>query len=154
MFLSRVSQSLADTDWRQQRIPSLEYGIYAIGELEFAGEFADQTDPQVRRTLIQTKAFLTYRKQLTNLQTQEARLRRHRQQDEERLCKLQGDRKYNEFQAQRSDSAAAAAASTGASTKSGGFEFSGAASRPRTPIGNCPADDILTQLRLPESPVA
>src|SRR5947209_930361 len=82
-------QSLADTDWRLQRIPSLEFGIYALGEHEFADEFADETDPQVRRTLIQTKVFFAHSKKLMNLQTQEARLRRHRQQDEARLEKMQ-----------------------------------------------------------------
>src|ERR1700761_9360167 len=29
-------QSLADTEWRLLRIPSLEMGIYAVGRIEFA----------------------------------------------------------------------------------------------------------------------
>jgi hypothetical protein len=33
-------QSLADTQWRLLRIPSLEAGIYALGRLEFAELFA------------------------------------------------------------------------------------------------------------------
>jgi hypothetical protein len=92
-----LAQALADNDWRLQRIPTLEFGIYAMGERELADEFADETDPQIRRSLIQTKVFLTHRRELMNLQTQESRLRRQRQQDEERLRDLQMRRKGKEF---------------------------------------------------------
>ncbi|MBV9295804.1 MAG: hypothetical protein JO145_09540, partial [Acidobacteriaceae bacterium] len=40
-------QSLADTEWRLLRIPSLEMGIYALGRLEFAELFPNE-DPSVR----------------------------------------------------------------------------------------------------------
>ena len=40
-------QSLADTQWRLLRIPSLEAGIYALGRLEFAELFASE-DESVR----------------------------------------------------------------------------------------------------------
>ena len=40
----RLAQSLADTLWRLERIPSLEAGIYAIGRRQLAAEFADEAD--------------------------------------------------------------------------------------------------------------
>ena len=60
----KLVQSLADTEWRLLRIPALEYGIYALGRLEFAAEFA-QEDPDVRKHLIEAKIFLAYQRQLT-----------------------------------------------------------------------------------------
>lgn len=53
-------QSLADTEWRRQRVPSLEMGIYALGRLEFADLFAEE-DGAVRRQLIEAKIFLQYK---------------------------------------------------------------------------------------------
>lgn len=41
-------QSLADTEWRLLRIPSLEIGIYALGRLEFA-ELFPKEDEAVRQ---------------------------------------------------------------------------------------------------------
>ncbi|MBV8808714.1 MAG: hypothetical protein JO033_08565 [Acidobacteriaceae bacterium] len=84
-------QSLADTEWRLLRIPALEMGIYAIGRLEFAAEFANE-DEAVRKHLIEAKVFLSYRKDLNNLSIQESRLRRQRERDTETLEELQEDR--------------------------------------------------------------
>ncbi len=80
-------QSLADTEWRLLRIPALEMGIYAIGRLEFASEFANEDDA-VRKHLIEAKAFLAYRKDLNNLSIQELRLRRQREKDTQTLQEL------------------------------------------------------------------
>ncbi len=79
-------QSIADTEWRLLRIPSLESGIYALGRLEFAAEF------QEHPALIDAKIFLTYQRQLNNLSIQENRLRRQRDQDVQRLQQLQSER--------------------------------------------------------------
>ena len=84
-------QSLADTEWRLLRIPALEMGIYAIGRLQFAGEFANE-DEAVRKHLIEAKVFLAYRKDLNNLSIQESRLRRQRERDTETLEDLQAER--------------------------------------------------------------
>ncbi|MBV9498362.1 MAG: hypothetical protein JO138_03210 [Acidobacteriaceae bacterium] len=84
-------QSLADTEWRLLRIPALEMGIYAIGRLEFASEFANE-DQAVRKHLIEAKVFLAYRKDLNNLSIQESRLRRQRERDTETLKELQHQR--------------------------------------------------------------
>jgi hypothetical protein len=86
-----VVQSLADTEWRLLRIPSLEMGVYAIGGLEFAGLFANE-DAAVRKHLIEAKVFLTYQRQLNNLSIQETRLRRQREKDAAALRELQDNR--------------------------------------------------------------
>jgi hypothetical protein len=88
-------QSLADTEWRLLRIPSLEMSIYAVGRLEFA-ELYPNEDPAVRTQLIEAKVFLVYQRQLNNLSIQENRLRRQREKDTAALKKLQDDRKREE----------------------------------------------------------
>jgi hypothetical protein len=85
-------QSVADTEWRLLRIPSLEMGIYALGRIELAAKF-DQEDPAVRASLIEAQVFLTYQKQLNNLSVQEGRLRRQCETDLAELLKLQRQRK-------------------------------------------------------------
>src|SRR6185437_8196576 len=77
-------QSIADTQWRLLRIPSLESGIYALGRLQYADKFADQREA-VRSTLLEAYIFQTSRRDLTNFRIQESRLRRHRAKELERL---------------------------------------------------------------------
>jgi hypothetical protein len=91
----RLVQSIADTQWRLQRIPSLEFGIYAVGRLEFA-DLYPQEDPQVRIGLIEAKVFLSYQRQLNNLSIQESRLRRQREKDTAALRELQQLRKQQQ----------------------------------------------------------
>ncbi|HTF43102.1 MAG TPA: hypothetical protein VK641_04335, partial [Terriglobales bacterium] len=81
----RLTQSLADTLWRLERIPSLEAGIYAIGRRELAAQFADEEDETVRKAKIEAQIFLSYRRDLNNLSVQEARLRRQYDKDEAEL---------------------------------------------------------------------
>ena len=88
-------QSLADTQWRLLRIPSLEAGIYALGRLEFAELFANE-DESVRTHLINAKTLLVYQRQLNNLNLQENRLRRQREKDTAALLELQDERKSTE----------------------------------------------------------
>jgi hypothetical protein len=88
-------QSLADTQWRLLRIPSLEAGIYALGRLEFAELFANE-DESVRTHLIDAKTLLVYQRQLNNLHLQENRLRRQREKDTSALLELQENRKHTE----------------------------------------------------------
>ncbi len=88
-------QSLADTEWRLLRIPTLEAGIYAIGRLEFAELFPNE-EQAVRNQLIETKVFLTYQRQLNNLSIQENRLLRRREKDTAALRELQENRKRRE----------------------------------------------------------
>jgi hypothetical protein len=88
-------QSLADTEWRLLRIPSLEFAIYALGRLELA-EMFPQEDAAVRTQLIEAKTFLTYQRQLNNLSVQESRLRRQREKDTAALRSLQQLRKQQQ----------------------------------------------------------
>ena len=88
-------QSLADTEWRLLRIPSLEMGIYAVGRLEFANLFDDQ-DAALRPALIEAHTYLAYHRQLNNLSIQEARLRRQRDKDTAALKQLQSERHTRE----------------------------------------------------------
>jgi hypothetical protein len=90
-----LTQSLADTEWRLLRIPSLEMGVYALGRLEFAAKF-EQEEPAVRASLIEAQTFLTYQKQLNNLSIQEARLRKQREKDLAELQRSQRERKERE----------------------------------------------------------
>jgi hypothetical protein len=88
-------QSVADTEWRLLRIPSLESGIYAVGRRQLAAEFSDEPDPAVRAVMIEAQVFLTFRKDLRNLALQETRLRRQRETDAAELKALQTRRKDN-----------------------------------------------------------
>jgi hypothetical protein len=88
-------QSLADTEWRLQRIPSLEAGIYAIGRLELADLFPNEEE-SARKQLIEAKIFLTYQRQLNNLSIQENRLRRQHEKDTAALKQLQTARERRE----------------------------------------------------------
>jgi hypothetical protein len=95
---SELVQSLADISWRLRRIPALEMAIYAQGRIEFAGQFEDQDDPGVRRSLIELHTHLVYEKQLRNLQLQEARLVRRREKETAALRHLQEERRLRERQ--------------------------------------------------------
>jgi hypothetical protein len=121
-------QSLADTEWRLLRIPALEFGIYAVGRLEFA-ELFPQEEAEVRKHLIEAKVFLAYQRQLNNLSIQEGRLRRQREKDAAALRELQDkrarDRKALLNQAARQYIAAVHAGNHDAWEPSeNGFEFS------------------------------
>src|SRR5947209_17185802 len=89
-------QSIADTEWRLLRIPSLEMGIYAVGHLELASNFQEVEDPQARHALIEAKILLTYQRQLNNLSIQEGRLRRQRDKDLAALQQLQLERRQQQ----------------------------------------------------------
>jgi hypothetical protein len=87
-------QSIADTEWRLLRIPSLESGIYALGRIQFAQDFAAE-DPAVRDSLIQAHTFLTFRRDLSNLATQERRLHAYLAQNLKELASLQASRRQS-----------------------------------------------------------
>ncbi len=85
-------QSILDTEWRLLRIPALESGIYALGRLTHAEQFADQPEA-ARATLLEAYIFQTSRRDLTNLSRQESRLRRQREKDIAELNQLQQERR-------------------------------------------------------------
>jgi len=84
-------QSLADTEWRLARIPSLEMGIFALGRMEFAELFPDYEEGS-RKILIEAKTYLAYQRQINNLSIQEGRLRRQADKDRAALQALQQPR--------------------------------------------------------------
>ena len=88
-------QSLADIQWRLQRIPGLEMAIYARGRDEFAEQFED-FDPAARSARIDLETFIHYQKPLRNLQLQEGRLQRQREKDMAELRELQQERRKPE----------------------------------------------------------
>ncbi|HEX7362350.1 MAG TPA: hypothetical protein VF283_17805 [Bryobacteraceae bacterium] len=92
-----LAQSIADNMWRVLRIPALESAIFSRGYTEFAGQFENE-DPGNRPALIECHAFLTYQKQIRNLQLQEARLQRQRAKDMAELRQLQQERIQKEKQ--------------------------------------------------------
>jgi len=85
-------QSLADTQWRLQRIPGLEMAIYARGRDEFAEQF-EELDPAARSARLDLETFIHYQKTLRNLQLQEGRLQRQREKDMAELRELQQERR-------------------------------------------------------------
>jgi hypothetical protein len=89
---SDLVQSIADSAWRLTRIPGLEMAIYARGHIQFAESFNDH-EPSLRPAMIELQTFLTFEKQLRNLQLQEARLHRRREKDTAELRQLQEERK-------------------------------------------------------------
>jgi hypothetical protein len=88
---ANLVQSIADTEWRLQRIPGLEMGIFALGHIEFAQKFADQ-DEFLRKSLIDSQVYITYQRQLSNLSIQQGRLSRQRERDLGALEKMQQKR--------------------------------------------------------------
>jgi hypothetical protein len=77
-------QSLADTQWRLNRISGLEMAIYAIGHVEFSGTIEPEK--------IELTTHLKYEKQLRNLQLQETRLVRRFHKEMAELRELQKER--------------------------------------------------------------
>jgi hypothetical protein len=96
----RLTQSLADTLWRLERVPALEAGVFAIGRRELAAHFADEEDETVRKAMIEAQIMLSYRRDLNNLSIQEARLRRLYEKDETELKRLIAERKQAEKERQ------------------------------------------------------
>src|SRR5690348_2148931 len=88
---TNLVQSIADTDWRLRRIPALESALFAKGRIEFADLFNEQ-DLVARPHLIDAHTFITYEKQIRNLQLQEARLARRREKEIAELRRLQAER--------------------------------------------------------------
>jgi len=82
-------QSLADVEWRLQRIPSIEAGIYATGRRELADVHSEQQDPEIRAALIEAETFMKYQREFSDLSLQETRLLRERRKLIARLREIQ-----------------------------------------------------------------
>ncbi len=114
-------QSLADTQWRLQRIPGLEMAIYALGRAESQTHCDEHSS--VDAHLIELGTFLKYEKQLRNLQTQEGRLQRRYAKERAELRVLQTERKKSAPEVEQPQLKA-------------GFEFSKAVTAPSNPPTN------------------
>ena len=88
-------QSLADTDWRIDRIPGLEYGIFALGYVQFADMFPGEA-PGMRKLLIEAHTLVVFEKQIRNLHLQHGRLCRQREKDQAELRQLKKERMEQE----------------------------------------------------------
>jgi hypothetical protein len=81
-------QSLADTQWRLNRIPGLEMALFARGRVKFAEQFTEYDD-QTASALIDAETLVVYQRELRNLHLQENRLRRQYEKDLAELKQLQ-----------------------------------------------------------------
>lgn len=85
----QVVQTLADLQWRLNRIPGLESGFLALARRRCAPDlFADEPDPSVRAVLFEAHVQETAAKSLETLQRQEQRLRRQYAQEIKELERL------------------------------------------------------------------
>jgi hypothetical protein len=125
---TELVQSLTDAQWRMNRIPALEMGIYALARLNFKDMFA-QEEHAVREALIQAHAFITHQKEINNLSIQELRLRRNYQKDLAELKELQTLRAQREKMSKTAGPKMACSAPS-LSESEIGFEFSSRAPQP------------------------
>lgn len=113
-------QRLADTDWRLNRIPVLEQGIYTLGRTTFADLYPDEPDGNVHALLIDQHIYMTYARQLNNLSIQESRLRRNYAKDLAELKAMQSERLAKEEAARTAANAEGAAIQAVSQPKSAG----------------------------------
>jgi hypothetical protein len=97
-YEKHLAQSIADTEWRLLRIPTLESGYYALGRHELAGECAHEPNEQVRSAMLEALIDRTYKKDLRNLALQERRLRAQLAKFVAELAQLQEEREALQFQ--------------------------------------------------------
>ncbi len=71
---AQLVQNLADTQWRLDRIPNLETGLFALGRLRYAERFPKGGDPHLRAALLDAHILMTEAKHFKNLHLQESRL--------------------------------------------------------------------------------
>jgi len=98
---NRLTQLIADTEWRIHRIAPLEAGIFAVARIEQPDWFFSETDKQKREFLWNAKIQLLYEKPLRNLALQERRLRSQHKNDIATLEQLQQDRIEKQKQAEQ-----------------------------------------------------
>ncbi len=125
---TQLVQNLADTQWRLDRIPSLENGIFALGRLRYAELFPDQE----AMYLLDTHILMTEAKHFKNLHLQESRLRRQYRQDAQELQERQTKRKEEQEEREQRTQLAQANAAKNASRDTGknGFEFTKTTAEP------------------------
>jgi hypothetical protein len=91
-----LTQYIADTRWRINRIPALELALISKGHAEFQRLHTHWSDSVDSSALIEIETRLVYEKQFKNLQLQEARLNCRLEKDMAQLRALQEARKAKE----------------------------------------------------------
>ncbi len=140
-----LTQMLADTQWRLNRIPTLESSIFAVGRMRYAGMHKD-FDPAIRDQVIDFYTLEQHARQLNNLSIQESRLRRNYAKDLAELETLQAERRKQETAAQaqneQSQSTTVKTAAASAGSTADGFVFSDRSLNLESPAPtNIPAAD-------------
>jgi hypothetical protein len=120
-YEKHLVQTIADTEWRLLRIPTLESGLYAIGRAELAADCAHERNSELRAGMLEAQIFRTFQKDLRNLALQERRLRNQLKEDTAELRCLQQERLEP---TPKTGTEPCASASEPAATAPIGFEFS------------------------------
>ena len=120
---TQLVQNLAATQWRLDRIPSLENGLFALGRLRYADLFGDQE----AQHLLDAHILVSEAKHFKNLHLQESRLRRQYQQDAKELKELQTQRKKDQEEEQANKNALPKTL-----VAAGGFEFTDTITSPKS----------------------
>lgn len=97
-YENHLVQTIADTEWRLLRIPTIETAYYALGRHELAAECAHEPNPQVRAALLLALITRTYKKDFNNLALQERRLRSQLEKLIAELNLLEEEREAVQFQ--------------------------------------------------------
>lgn len=136
---TELVQAIADSKWRLARIPSLEFGIYALGRIQFAEEFQNLPSAEAA-ALIEAKTFIFFQRQLNNLSIQESRLRRQCEKDAAELGRLQELRSAAERAL--SCKAGPRASASESQFQANGFEFSTVRLGSSHGINSCEANPL------------
>jgi hypothetical protein len=118
-----VVQSIADTQWRLLRIPTLESAVWALGRAQHAAECETVSDPELRALMIDGLVLASKQKEFSNLTLQEGRLQRHLEKLIAQFKELRDDREILQL-ARRSQAVYALYETKPFNPADFGFEFS------------------------------
>jgi hypothetical protein len=90
----QFAQTIADNQWRINRICSIEDGMLGIGRYEDTDDL-DISDPEVRGVMTAARAFRDHSKAFVNLSIYEQRLHRTIKETFRQLKELQAERRAN-----------------------------------------------------------
>jgi hypothetical protein len=90
----QFAQTIADNQWRINRIRSIEDGMLSMGHFEAAGNFDDNTDnPEIHSAMTAARAFRDRSQAFVNLSIYEQRLHRTIKEALRQLKELQTERR-------------------------------------------------------------
>jgi len=88
----QYAQTFCDTQWRLNRVRSIEEGMFVLGHMEQSARI-DVGHPQANNSLIAARAFRDHSNVFTNLSLYEQRLQRTLKESLRQLRELQAERK-------------------------------------------------------------